>query len=80
MEIQHYNTPVADVMMSIINQKGLKQSAIARKLGISDQKFSDMLNGRRIIKACDIPGLAAVLGVDPNALFDYRAREEGGRK
>ena len=64
-------------MMSIINQKGLKQSAIARKLGISDQKFSDMLNGRRIIKACDIPSLAAVLGVDPNALFDYRAREEG---
>lgn len=80
MEIQHYNTPVADVAMAIINQKGLKQSVIARKLGISDQKFSDMLNGRRIIKACDIPVLAAVLGVDPNALFDYRVREEGGRK
>ena len=33
------------------------------------QELSDMLNGRRLIKACDIPRIAKALGVEINYLF-----------
>lgn len=33
----------------IINSKGLKQKAVAERMGITDKKLSEMLNGRKKI-------------------------------
>ena len=34
----------------IIAEKGYKKNAVAKRVGISGQKLSDMLNGRAIIR------------------------------
>lgn len=54
----------------IINEKGLKQCAVARKAGIPEKQFSAMLNGKKRILADHIPPIARALNVDENALFE----------
>lgn len=49
---------------------GYKQSAIAKKSGLTPKEFSDMLNGRKIIRPEYIMPIAGALGVTPNDLFD----------
>jgi len=49
--------------------KGFKQSVIAKRAGFTEQQFSDMLNGRKIIRAEFIPRIADALEVEPNDLF-----------
>lgn len=51
---------------NIINQKGLKQKAVAERSGYNEKEFSHMLNGRKIIKGEDILPIAIALGVEPN--------------
>ena len=53
----------------IINEKGLKQCAVAEKAGFSPRLFSAMMNERKFILAEYIPNIAAALGVDANELF-----------
>lgn len=55
--------------MRIIKAKGMKQCAVAERVGVSNQMFSDMLNGRRLIKPCDIVAISKALDVTPNDLF-----------
>lgn len=69
MTIKEYNSPVAENANYYIMKKGLKQCAVAEKAGYSKQAFSDMLNGRRLIKPHDISKLARALNVRPNDLF-----------
>ena len=54
---------------TLIAQKGLMQKAVALKAGFSEQQFSDMLNGRKVIRAEYIPLIAKALEVTPNDLF-----------
>lgn len=54
----------------IISSRGLKNRAIAKRAGYSEQQFSAMLNGRKIIKDCDVAAISNALGVTPNDLFD----------
>jgi len=61
---------VAYSIKRIVDEKGFRQGAIAVKSGFSEQQFSDMLNGRKTIKAEYIPRIAAALGVDPNAIYE----------
>lgn len=63
-----YNFFVQNIK-KIIEEKGLKQCAIASKAGFSEQEFSNMLNGRKIIKAEDVVAIAGALEVTPNELF-----------
>ena len=42
---------------------------VARKANIDEQSLSDMLNGRRIIKASDIEALIEALEIEPAELF-----------
>ena len=72
--IKKANHPFDIGMMKIITAKGLKHRCVAEKAGYTVQELSDMLNGRRLIKACDIPKLAGVLGVSP--IDVYAAGEE----
>jgi len=53
----------------ILNSKGFKNKSVAERAGIGEKAFSDMLNGRRTIKADDILKIANALYVEPNALF-----------
>ena len=60
---------VAKRIKLIIVEKGLYQRFVAEKVGFTEQQFSDMLNGRKIIRAEHIPAIAKALGVDFNELF-----------
>lgn len=64
MQIAEFNAPAAENISKIIKDKGLKQLYVAEKAGYTPQEFSDMLNGRKLIKVCDIPKLAGVLNVN----------------
>ena len=54
MKISECNVPVAENIERIINEKGLKKAFVAQKAGCTAQMLSDMISGRKIIKACDI--------------------------
>lgn len=69
MSIAVYNEPIAKQISLIIENKGLKKCKVAQRANIPPQMLSEMLNGRRIIKACDIPKIAKALEVDPNDLY-----------
>lgn len=69
MTIAKSNEPVSKGIKVIIAQKGLKNLYVAEKSGYTPKELSDMLNGRRLIKACDIPKLAHVLGVETSDIY-----------
>lgn len=69
MTIAEANEPLSNGLKIIIAQKGLKNLYVAENVGYTPQELSDMLNGRRLIKACDIPRIAKALGVEINYLF-----------
>lgn len=75
MGISEYNTPVAENIVRAIEEKGLKQVYVANKAGYTKQMLSDMITGRRLIKANDIIRIAPVLGVDANYLFGIEKGE-----
>ena len=66
------NGTVPQNILDIIKKKGVKPCVIASRAGYSKQQFSDMVNGRRIIKVVDILAIAEVLGVTPNELFGIK--------
>ena len=75
MTIPEANTPLSEGIRKIIAQKGLKNLYVAERADFTPQELSDMLNGRRLIKACDIQRLALALGVEINEI--YAAGEKG---
>lgn len=69
MTIAEANEPLARGLKTLIAMKGLKHLFVAEKAGYSPQELSDMLNGRRLIKACDIPRLAKAVGVTEDEIY-----------
>ncbi|MBR3740226.1 MAG: helix-turn-helix transcriptional regulator [Clostridia bacterium] len=55
---------------ALVDESGMKQKAIAKKCGFSEQEFSNMLNGRKVIMGEHIPAIARALGVTPNDIFN----------
>lgn len=76
MTIAEANTPVATGIKVIIAKKGFKNLHVAEKAGFTPQELSDMFNGRRLIKACDIQRFAHVLGVKTDDIY-AAGRKEG---
>lgn len=74
MTIKEANFPFDVGIAKLIQKKGVKQVYIADKAGYTAQELSDMLNGRKIIKLCDVPRLAGALGVEIDTI--YSAGEE----
>lgn len=70
------NTVLVPNIRRIIQEKGLKQCAVAEKAGYSKQQFNAMLTGRKLITDADICKIIDVLNVDANVLF---SREEKSR-
>lgn len=60
-----------------IEEKGLKQCAVAQKAGFSANVFSSMLNERKIITAEHIPCIAYALGVEVNDLYKKADQAKG---
>ena len=67
---------VAENVKKIIDKKGFKQTAIARRAGIKETSFNNMLHGRKIISADDVYVLAKVLEVSPNELFFFNNEDD----
>ena len=72
------NEPVPGNLRRILKSKGLKQCAVAQKVGMQAHAFTDMLRGRRIIYARDIAALASVLDVSVAELF--QTPDESGQE
>lgn len=69
MTISDCNGTVPINLNRIIKERGLKQSAVAKWAGYTNQQLTDMLNGRKLIKPCDATALANALGVGIGDLF-----------
>ena len=69
MNIAESNEPLAQRILFLIKESGLKQFVVAERAGYSAQEFNAMLNGRKLIKDCDIPNIATALGVEVNELY-----------
>ena len=52
------------------------QVYVAEKAGYAPQELNDMLNGRRLIKSCDILRLATTLEVTANDIYAVGKEEE----
>ena len=76
MRIADFNAPAADNISRLIEEKGLKQVYIAEKAGYKAQELNDMLNGRRLIKACDVLKLALALNVNINEIYEVGKKGE----
>ncbi len=63
------NAMVPINIVRLIDERGLKQCAVAARAGFTDQQMCDMLNGRKIIKVCDILAIAEALGVEVGELY-----------
>ena len=53
----------------IIEEKGLVKKGVAKRAGISAQNLSDILVGRKVIRADMIPALAFAVDVPIEELF-----------
>lgn len=69
MTIAEANAPIPHNLNRIIEERGFKKSAVARWAGYSNQQFTDMLNGRKVIKPCDAMAIANALNVEVSDLF-----------
>lgn len=76
MRIADFNAPAANNIAKLIEEKGLKQVYVAEKAGFTSQELCDMLNGRRLIKACDVPRLALALNVGINEIYEAGKKGE----
>ena len=63
MTIAEANYPFDVGIKQLCAQKGMKQKYLAEQIGCSEQALCDIMAGRRLIKACEIPRFAKVLGV-----------------
>lgn len=69
------NQIVAPNVKRIIADKCLKQCSVAKKAGYSNNQFSAMLNGRKLVKDVDVYRIASALEVDVNELFKEMEKE-----
>lgn len=70
-------TTVVRNLVRIIDDKDLKKKAVARRAGLSQQALSDIIAGRKIVRADMIPALAGACGVEIPELFREDETERG---
>ena len=62
-------TDARDSLAYTIRRLGFKQSVIAPKAGLTEQKLSDIVNKRRRLDANEMLSLCRAMGICPNDLF-----------
>lgn len=65
----NYDEQIIANIRRLIKASGLKQKHIAELTGCTEQEFSAMLNGRKIIRAVDIFLIAKALNVAPGDIL-----------
>ena len=63
---------VRDQILKIIEDRALKQSAIAFRSGLSPDKFCAVLKKRRRLDANEFLEVCATLGMAPNEVANYK--------
>lgn len=76
MTISEANSPLSNGIKVIIAKKGLKNIYVAERAGFTPQELSDMLNGRRLIKACDVTKLALAMEVKEGEIYSAGKKGE----
>ena len=66
---------ISENIYQIMEEKRQKQSAVAVAAGYPVKKFNDMLRGRKVIRADDIPNICKGLGVSPNEFFNWGKKD-----
>ena len=59
-----------DGIAAEIRARGFKQSALANKVGLTEQQLSDIVNKRRKMDANEMFLLCRAMGILPNILFE----------
>ena len=59
----------------IIKIKGMKQGVVAERAGFTPQEFSNILNGRKLLRAEYLLSVANGLGVEVNDLYCVDKKE-----
>ena len=67
-------------MKQYIFDNDLKQSTIAKKMGILESKFSMMLNGKRKILADDLRSFCKAVKESPELFIPFNDDEDGKEK
>lgn len=62
-------TLVQGNLVRVIEEKGLVKKGVAKRAGISAQMLSDIIAGRKVIRADMIPALASAVDVPIPELF-----------
>lgn len=60
---------------TIINDKGMKQGVVAERAGFTPQEFSNILNGRKLLRAEYLLSIANGLDVEVNDLYGIKKKE-----
>lgn len=63
-----------EMIYKIIDEKCLKQSAVARAAGYDPKKFNALLRGRKKMTSEDVVPICKALGVTPNELPSDRLK------
>lgn len=69
MNITESNSPVAENLEAIIQERALNRPEIARRANMNPRRLYDIIKGYQLIRAQEIKVLAGVLGVDVSELF-----------
>lgn len=67
--VRNSNAAVPDNILRIIRENGWTQSFIAKKAGLSVNKFYALAHNWQVLRAKDIEAIASALNVTPNELF-----------
>ena len=59
----------------IIKIKGMKQGVVAERAGFTPQEFSNILNGRKLLRAEYLLSVANGLGIEVNDLYCVDKKE-----
>lgn len=70
--------PIAAGIRDLIEEGGFLQKSVAQKAGFTQQQFSDMLNGRKIIRAVDLFPISTALGCTIQDIYDAGADYKNG--
>ena len=62
-------TLVQGNLIRVIEEKGLLKKGVAKRAGMSQQMLSDIIAGRKVIRADMVPSLAAACDVPIPELF-----------
>lgn len=63
---------VLDNISSIISDKHMELNVVAENAGFTLEEFRNILDGKKVLRAGQIPAIACAMGVDHNSVYFYK--------